>query len=215
MSCNVEQDEETQEPASSHVHEGSDRHQDGGGDPPIGRGNHAEQEVRSTLQDVLSISSTTEAGSQAKGKRRAEEVRDPMASTNSVPGPINSGKKARTRLNMEQKAEVLQLLNNGEKHAEIAQRYACCERTVSMIAKKKGQLELKIKSPGFNGKAKSEKSPGFPEVRDHHDANGTGVCSDSTQPSELRFIRIGQHMLALGKSRVRLAPLSDSNDRFG
>lgn len=199
MSCTVKQDQEIQEPASSHVHEGSDCRQEGSGDSPIGHGTDAEQELRSPLQDVSSTSSTTEDGSQAKGKRRAEEVQYPMASTNSVPGPTNSGKKARTRLNMEQKAEVLQLLNNGKKHAEIAQRYACCERTVSMIAKKKGQLELKIKSPGFNGKAKSEKSPGFPEVRDHLDAITVVVCSDLARPSELHsFIRIGQYVLAPG-----------------
>lgn len=171
MSSDVGDASEPRESSSSPVPESSDSLRDGSGDHSTGDGNDAGQVARPPLHDTSTTSNATEAGSEAKGKRKALELQDPITSGNGVSEPNDPGKKARKRLSLEQKVEVLQLLKDGTKHAEIARRYACSERAVSSVAEKKDELELKMKSPRFNGKAKTERPAGFPEVRDNHDAS--------------------------------------------
>lgn len=99
-------------------------------------------------------------------------VQRSMSSRNGGSGPINSsGKKARKRLSWKQKVEVFELLHRGTEKAEIDLCYACSERTVSSVIEKKREPRAPDELPSFNGKAKTEKIPEFPEVRDQHDAN--------------------------------------------
>lgn len=106
-----------------------------------------------------------------RGKRGALEVQGLMSGNGDSGLTSTTGKKAQKDFGLEQKGKALELLNKGTKHAEIARRQAGSERMVSPVAWKKGKLEQKTKSPGFNGKTKSKRLPGFPDVRDQHDAN--------------------------------------------
>lgn len=171
MSSDVRDTSESQESVASPVSEASDCRRDGSGHHPTGDGNDVGQVARPPLQDTSPTSNATEDGTEAKGKRKASELQDPTSLGNDDSEPNEPEKKARKRLSLEQKVEVLQLLKDGTKHAEIARRYSCSERAVSAVAEKKDELELKMKSPGFNGKAKTERPAVFPEVRDNHDAN--------------------------------------------
>lgn len=168
MSSNTEHVDESKDSAPQDPDGGDNQDGESGG-PATGDGHDAEEGVRTPLQDTsCSSSNTPEAVDENKGKRKSLEVEDSMTLGDSGAAPVNPRKRARKRLSLEQKTEILNLLQNGTKHAEIAQRYACSKRVVSTVAENKGKLELKKKSPGFNGKAKSEKTANFPQVRESH-----------------------------------------------
>lgn len=68
--------------------------------------------------------------------------------------PYGGEEKARKRLSLEQQVEALELLKRGTKHARgCSTIFARSERAVPSVAEKKGEIELKTRSPGSSGKA--------------------------------------------------------------
>lgn len=83
----------------------------------------------------------------------------------------------RTRLTIEEKVEILQLLDQRATHQHIADRFNCSDRLIRKVKAERQLVEKKAATAGGGGK-KTVRRGDFPEVRHKHHCNV--VCSGSS-----------------------------------